>query len=246
MNTCIKCGKHIADGELFCASCSKSPIIAELGVASRTPVPVKKPVPQRAAPVQTKKPAPAKSRKLTAVLCIALVLVVGLFLWQQIGLQAEKNRARTMQEEARRQFLTLEQAQQDLETAQEELEKLEQTVKEKDGEIKTLSAQLADSRSSQNQGAYDLSNMEKELETLQAEYDSLQAEHDLMVEAVEAAAKYKEKAEFLDKYVVFVMNDNSRRYHTYDCENFTHSNFWTYSPKLAEAQGFKPCAKCIE
>ena len=67
-----------------------------------------------------------------------------------------------------------------------------------------------------------------------------------MVEAVEAAAKYKEKAEFLDKYVVFVMNDNSRRYHTYDCENFTHSNFWTYSPKLAEAQGFKPCAKCIE
>lgn len=249
MNTCIKCGRNIPAGELFCTQCSKSPVIAELGAASPRPVPQKKTVPpkavpQRPVPVQTKK-KPAGHKGAVVALSAALVLVLGLFLWQQIGLQAEKNRARTMQEEAQRQFLTLEQAQEDLETAQADLEKLEQTIKIKDEEIRELTEQLADSRSSQNQGAYDLSNMEKELADLQKEYDTLKEEHDLMAQAVEAAAKYKDKAAFLDKYVVFVMNDGSNRYHTYDCESFTHSNFWTYSPKLAEAQGFKPCPKCI-
>lgn len=245
MNTCIKCGKHIADGELFCAQCSKSPVIAELGVSHHRPAPQKKPTPRQTAPVQTKKPA-KKGKGMTVIPWIALAVVLALFLWQQVGLQAEKNRARTLQDEAQRQIHELTEAKEDLAQATEELEKLEQTLREKEEEIKTLTSQLADSRSSQNQGEYDLSNKEKELQTLQEEYDALQEEHDLMVEAVEAAAKYKDKAAFLDKYVVFVMNDNSRRYHTYDCEEFTHSNFWTYSPKLAEAQGFKPCPKCIE
>lgn len=248
MNTCIKCGRNIPDGELFCTTCSKSPVIAELDMGSRPapqkrPAPPRQPAPPRTVPVQQK---PAKHRSITVVLIIALVVVLALFLWQQIGLQAEKNRARTMQEEAQRQFLTLEQTQDDLEEAEETLEKLEQTIKIKDDEIKALTSQLADSRSSQNQGAYDLSNMEKELSTLQEEYDTLKEEYDLMVEAVEAAAKYKDKAAFLDKYVVFVVNDGSKRYHTYDCELFTHANFWTYSPKLAEAQGFTACPKCIE
>lgn len=253
MSTCIKCGRTVADGELFCTHCSKSPVIAELAAAEPRPVQQKRPsapppvpVAPRPAPKAKTQP-PAKPRKgLTAALLVALAVVLGLFLWQQIGLQTEKNRARTMQEEAQRQFLTLEQTQESLTEAQEALTRLEETVKIKDEEIKTLTEKLADSRSTQNQGAYDLSNLEKELTALQEEYDALLEEHDLMVEAVEAASKYKDKAEFLDKYVVFVMNDGSKTYHTYDCESFTHANFWTYSPKLAEAQGFRPCGKCIE
>lgn len=245
MNTCIKCGRNIPQGELFCAQCSKSPVIAELGVTHR-PAPVKKAPMPRSAPTPVQKKKAAKRPWLTWVLALALVLVTGLFLWQQIGLQAEKNRARTLQDEAQRQIHDLTEAQEDLAAAEAELSKLEQTLKIKEDEIRDLTGQLADSRSSQNQGAYDLSNMEKELATLQEEYDTLKEEHDLMVEAVEAAAKYKDKATFLDKYVVFVMNDGSKRYHTYDCDLFTHSNFWTYSPKLAEAQGFKACPQCIE
>lgn len=243
MNTCIKCGRQVPQGELFCAQCSKSPVIAELGVSQHRSAP-QRPAPQRPAPVQVKK-KPAK-KGVTVVLCIALAVVVALFLWQQVGLQAEKNRARTMQEEAQRQIGELTEAKEDLANALEELDALEETIRKKDAEIKTLNSQLADSKSSQNQGAYDLSNMEKELESLQEEYDALQEERQLMEQAVEAAAKYKDKAEFLDKYVVFVVNNNTNRYHTYDCEDFTHSNFWTYSPKLAEAQGFKPCSKCIK
>ncbi len=246
MNTCIKCGRNVPAGELFCAQCSKSPVIAELGMSGSRPSSQKRSAPRPApAVVQTKK-QPSKRPWLTWVLALALVLVTGLFLWQQIGLQAEKNRARTLQDEAQRQIHDLTEAQEGLAAAEKELEKLEQALKIKDEEIKELTEQLADSRSSQNQGAYDLSNMEKELNSLQEEYDALKEEHDLMVEAVEAAAKYKDKATFLDKYVVFVMNDGSKRYHTYDCDLFTHSNFWTYSPKLAEAQGFKACTECID
>ena len=245
MTTCIKCGRNIPDGDLFCAQCSKSPVIAELGVTHRPAPPKKAATPRPAPPVSVQQKKAAKRPWITWVLALALVFVTGLFLWQQVGLQAEKNRARTLQDEAQRQIHDLTEAQEGLAAAEKELETLEQTLKIKDAEINDLTEQLADSRSSQNQGAYDLSNMEKELEALQEEYDELKGKHDLMVEAVEAAAKYKDKATFLDKYVVFVVNDGSNRYHTYDCELFTHSNFWTYSPKLAEAQGFRPCTKCI-
>ena len=49
---------------------------------------------------------------------------------------------------------------------------------------------------------------------------------------------------FMDNYVVFVENNGSRVYHTYDCPEFSKSNFWAYSRKLAEAQGFNPCPTC--
>lgn len=249
MNNCIKCGKPIPTGELFCPQCSKSPVIAELAGG-----PVRHTQPQRsvtsrpATPAPEKKPQPKKKPKSKAVtvLSIALVLTLGLLLFQQTTLQTEKNKARTTREEAQRQIDTLIKTEQDLADAQKLLGEKEQLLKEKDQQIKQLSAQLAESKSSQSQGAYDRSNLEKDLEKLQEEYTLLQEEHAKMVEAVEAAAKYKDKATFLDTYVVFVVNNNTNLYHKYDCPDFAGANFWTYSPKLAEAQGFKACPKCIQ
>ena len=250
MNQCIKCGKNISDGELFCAQCSKSPVIAELAgapvrhgqtqrsVASRPATP--------SAPVKKAPPKKKAKSKTVTVLSIALALTLGLLLFQQTTLQTEKNRARTTREEAQRQIDTLIKTEQDLADAQKLLGEKEQLLKEKDQQIKQLTDQLAESKSSQSQGAYDRSNLEKELEKLQEEYTVLQEEHAKMVEAVEAAAKYKDKATFLDTYVVFVVNNNTNLYHKYDCPDFTGANFWTYSPKLAEAQGFKACPKCIQ
>lgn len=258
MTQCIKCGKAIPDGELFCAVCSKDPLIAELNGATvqetgRIPsTPVSKPVTIAAKQTAAaKKPAvkqtqkPSKTKVWLICVSVLLVLVLGILLFQQGKLQVERNRLRTGQDELERQQLHIAQTEQALSDTQAQLEQTEQQLKDKEQEIKTLTAQLAESRSSQNQGQYDMAQLEQELTTLQEEYDALQEEHDLMVEAVEAASGYKEKAEFLDKYVVFVVNDNSKRYHTYDCPQFTRSNFWTYSPKLAQAQGFKPCPDCI-
>ena len=248
MTNCIKCGKSIPNGELFCVQCSKSPVIAELAgaparhttqrsVTSRPPTP---------APEAAKKKPGKKKQNNKAVigLSIALALVLGLLIFQQTTLQVEKNRARTTREEAQRQINLLAETEQALADTQAMLEETEEELKEKEQQIKQLSAQLADSQSSQSQGQYDLSNLEKDLEELQEDYTLLQEEHAKMADALEAAAKYQDKAEFLDAYVVFVVNDNSKVYHSYDCADFGKSNFWTYSPKLAQAQGFAPCPKC--
>ena len=247
MTNCIKCGKSIPNGELFCPQCSKSPVIAELAGAPARQNTQRTVASRPATPPQAKKPLKKQQKNKAVIgLSIALTLVLGLLIFQQTTLQVEKNRARTTREQAQRQINLLAETEQALADTQALLEQTEEELKEKEQQIKQLSAQLADSKSSQNQGAYDLSNLEKDLEKLREEHTLLQEEHAKMTEAVEAAAKYKDKAEFLDTYVVFVVNDNSKLYHRYDCADFGKSNFWTYSPKLADAQGFNPCPKCIQ
>ena len=44
--------------------------------------------------------------------------------------------------------------------------------------------------------------------------------------------------------MVFVNNDGSNLYHKYDCPLFTRQNFWAYSRKLAESNGYDPCSRC--
>lgn len=249
MTNCIKCGKSIPNGELFCPQCSKSPVIAELAGAPVRHTTQRSVASRPATPAPAGKKAPARKKKKSRtviLLSVALALTLGLLLFQQTTLQAEKNRARTTREEAQRQINLLAETEQALADTRAQLSETEQTLKDKDQQIKQLSEQLADSKSSQNQGAYDRSNLEKDLAKLEEEHLLLQQEHAKMVEAVEAAAKYKDKAAFLDTYVVFVVNDNSKVYHTYDCADFAGANFWTYSPKLAQAQGFSPCPKCIK
>lgn len=261
MTQCIKCNRSIPDGELFCAQCSKLPVIAELNdttvrSSSRTSgraaaprrqtsgqTPVRKQAPHAAA---EKKKSSGKTKAVIVCLSVLLVLSLGALVWQQSSLTVEENRLRTRQEQIERERARMEQTETTLAETKLELQMLEQTLKEKELEIKTLSAQLADSKSTQNQGQYDLTQMKAELETLQEEYNTMKEDYDRMVQAVEAAAGYKEKAEFLDKYVVFVEDNGTRYYHCYDCEDFTQTSFWTYSPKLAQAQGFKACPKCSQ
>ena len=249
MTECIKCGKSIPDGQLFCQQCSKIPVIAELNHSSAP-----KPAPRRPAPASAPAPRPTstapkasaspKLKKAFIGLCAAFAVVLVLFIVQQGKQLAKENRLRTQQDNLAREAQEMEETRDQLADCLIELEDLEKELKEKEAQIKELSAQLADSQSVQNQGQYDLSNLQKEYDALKEDYDTLKEEHDRMVEAVEAAAKYKDKATFLDQYVVFVVNNGTNLYHTYDCADFAKSNFWTYSPKLAEAQGFRPCPKC--
>ena len=99
-------------------------------------------------------------------------------------------------------------------------------------------------------------------ETLAGEKDTLTAEKQTLEvslqEKTEAAAalqaelesvqgKYtsaKAKADFMDSYVVFVNNDGTGLYHRYDCGNFLKSNFWAYSRKLAQNNGYTACPVC--
>lgn len=59
-------------------------------------------------------------------------------------------------------------------------------------------------------------------------------------------AKYKPRAEFMDKHIAFVVNKEGNVYHTYDCQYFKEAeSFWAYNVNQAENLGYRPCKKCI-
>jgi chromosome segregation ATPase len=141
-----------------------------------------------------------------------------------------------------------------LEELTAQLDEASLSLKIKDQEIQDLNNKVASlQQSAQNQGQQD--GGQKELETLQMENKQLVALADDLEKQIDRLlddrkglekeiADYQDKADFLDNYVVFVENNGSNLYHTYDCDDFTKSNFWAYSRKLAESQGFNPCPAC--
>lgn len=57
----------------------------------------------------------------------------------------------------------------------------------------------------------------------------------------------KEKENFLvfyEKYVVFVNDDKSKKYHKYGCDDLDTSSFLAYNTKAAKDRGYSPCSKC--
>lgn len=267
---CIKCGKEIPDGELFCVECSLNaavPLLEGNGAGERypapkgrmqTPRPVKRAAPQPMGPMPEVRRSGKGVKRALVIVSLLLALSLGFLVWQygKIGFQ----RARLM---AREDGLELrERALEDLYNQIDELtlqqETLEKTIADRDLRIQELQTQLAGSQSSQSQSEYDLTTKQTELDGLMLEnqqlhqvtleleeqIDQLTEEKKTLEAALEAAADYKAKADFMDNYVVFVENNGMGYYHTYDCEDFTRSNFWAYSRKLAEFNGYKPCPVC--
>lgn len=256
MTPCIKCGKQIPDGELFCKECNSLPVIADLNASEPSKVTIKPDGRKRTAvkappkPKPKKKPQQKKKQPQSAlfvpfiIVCVLLVGTLSLLLWQRGDLRKERNRIRTIEASDDAQISALKGRLQILSGLEEELETTKLLLEEKEAEITELSAQLAESQSSQSQGEYDMSNLQRELNTLQEEYDLLLADYEAQATELETAKGYKEKADFLDRYAVFVHTEKDTYYHKYSCSKFTKKSFLTYSPKLAEKLGFKPCPEC--
>ena len=270
MTTCIKCGKEIPDGELFCAECGLNPGAAPsrprpsaAAQPGRMQTPVRRAEPLRPAEQRPPEPAakPEKKEKrpgraLTVCACIVAAVSLGLAIWQFSGLARQRRAIRLREDdlaEREKRLTTLETQIDDLtaELAAEEEKTAAQTR-----QIETLLATVDSAESSANQSQYDLSEQQKELEkttdenaaleeqvaALEKENDRLRADYDTLYAAVDAQSK---KLRFMDSYVVFVEDDGTGNYHRYDCEKFSKKNFWAYSRKLAERQGYTPCAQCF-
>lgn len=270
MNHCIKCGRQIPEGELFCTECGLNPGSSLFEEPKPAPVGrMQTPMPRKAAPRPVAVAEPEKKKKKSkggqrvqkpqnrglkgafAVVCILLVLVTAFVVYEYADIKVERNRLETKEAD----LLLREKEKEELELQIAELElrieDLNKTVGDKEGEIAELRAQLTGSQSSQSQSEYDLSAMQLELDRLEEENQQLllleeekETELKALKTALDAAKPDSEKADFLDKYVVFVNNDDSRVYHTYDCGKFTKKDFWAYSRKLAESNGFAPCPDC--
>lgn len=272
MNQCIKCNKEIPEGELFCMECSLNPgstMFEEDKPSDRIPAPKGKmqtPQPVKYVRVQTPVPVPVKQKRsaakplaiLLVLVTLLLIAVVGVVFWQYDEFRAEKNRLKAKDAD-----LSLRQAEIDdlyvqIEALEILLEDTQQASEEKEHQIQALKAQLDTSQSDLSQEQYDLTVLQQEIlqlqeenqdltvlcDDLQKELEEQEAARNTLEAALEMARKYKTKSEFMDTYVVFVMNDDSGYYHTYDCEDFTYKGFWAYSRKVAETRGYEPCPNC--
>ncbi len=252
MNCCVKCGKEISKGELFCLECSLNPgtplyepprpVERPATVKKKKPVP--KPVHRVAVKPEKKKKKGSKLRLALILVSVALVLSLGYIYWEHDNLQAQKNNLETR--EAHLQLLEQkeQELQEELDALLAEQEQLRATIADKDGQIEELSAQLSGSQSSQNQSAYDLTTAMAEIQRLEAENKELLLLESELETRIKTLEKAKAKADFMDRYVVFVENNGSNTYHTYDCEKFSKSNFWAYSRSLAKSYGFTACPTC--
>ena len=58
------------------------------------------------------------------------------------------------------------------------------------------------------------------------------------------ANEYKDKADFMDDYIVIVPDDGTNLYHSYGCSKLDTSSFWAFNTEAAKGEGYKPCSKC--
>lgn len=265
MNTCIKCGREIPDGELFCKDCALNPGAH----AERKPAPqlrgkMQKPVihppKPRPAPQAVSTPAPQKKRSghgaVIAILCVFTALSLGLsiYLIANSASQRVSLRLRESDLEEREQHLTV--LEQSLETAQQELADAKDQLTEQTKTIEELQTSFSTAQSTVSQTQYDMTTQQAELTRVTEEKDALEKENEALEQSVQALTASNEelassnklfltKSKFMDAYVVFVENDGTGQYHKYGCDHFAQSSFWAYSRKLAEANGYTPCPYCF-
>ena len=175
MTTCIKCGKEIPDGELFCAECGLNPGAAPsrprpsaAAQPGRMQTPVRRTESPRSSEKQPQEPTgkqPAKPEKkekrpgraLTVCACIVAVVSLGLAIWQFSGLARQRRVIRLREDdlaEREKRLSTLETQIDDLtaELAAEEEKTAAQTQ-----QIEELLTTVNSAESSASQSQYDLS-----------------------------------------------------------------------------------------
>ena len=285
---CLRCGREIPDGELFCRTCGKQPIEKQQVPEVREQIRI--PEETRATVAEQKETAVAVPRKKINKLLIPLVLscmiavaacAVTLLSYRQISVQKANYRVKEANLALRENELS------DLEKnyglACAELEAAEHTIEERDATITGLQKEILEWESAASQSEYDAATAQKAIEELTtaneelnganeelttaneelteikkgleaensaldqqvqekaAALTALQQELDSMTANYQAASK---KATFMDSYVVFVNNNGTKYYHNYGCYLFTKSNFWAYSRKLAQNEGYSACPSC--
>ena len=138
---------------------------------------------------------------------------------------------------------------------EQQLRQLESSQKTMEEDLKTLQEDNKTLLSDKDELTKQLDSLQVERDRLAADLDDLQDRYDLLADSYRTGSNsssnnsaqylaYKKKADFLDSFIVFVQDDSTGYYHTYDCPNFTSSTFWAYNRALAKSQGYTACPKC--
>ncbi len=266
---CIKCGRQIPDGELFCVECSLAPPSQE-PEQPRHPTRADHTRAQEAAPK-----APPKAKRpvaLIVTLVLALLLAVGegaylIYDLIQTGTRsAALTRANTELSQANARIVTLGD---ELTRAEEQHDADQLTIDTLKAQVDTLKLQLNSTAGSATQSQFDLSEQQTEYASLAEQFAALteraaQLETDLesvQTELADAKAELStangtitslrsenaglaEKVSFFDTYAVFVTVSDPSYYHRYGCSEIGSKDYWIYNRKLAESKGSTACPIC--
>lgn len=257
MNTCIKCGKPIADGELFCDACSLNPYdftdtperAPEVNVPGQLRAPVRQAKKPAAAPAPVK-PVRRRVGAGTIFLIVVTVLSLAAAAYGLLTLSSRRVALRLREEEMTRQEAEVSalRAEKDELTAQ--VSQLESDLSAKNDLIETLRENIDTAESAASQTQYDMTAQKAELEKLEQALEDKQAELTAQEEKYDAlvtqSAAAQAAADFMQSYVVLVENDGTGLYHRYGCSRFAGKTFWAYSRKLAENSGYSPCPACVK
>lgn len=298
MNNCIKCGKEIPDGELFCRQCSLEDVVdidTEKAPAASAAPARKKTVKQdtiRLDPIKTKKPVGL----IVSLVVVILLLAASVFyIFQNNSIvQRAKNQLRSAEVSAEKAQTESDSLQTRLTDANNEIAVLETEVSQLNSRIEELESQLHGQNSQSTQDAYNASAKDQEIQRLTTQADELAEQLNEANNQLETTAKdleaattaleeitethaqqieqyeetiteqieeldklndkvdqlesentsYLKKVTFMDRFVVFVENDGSNLYHTYDCSRFKKEDFWVFNPSYAKNQGYSECSNC--
>ena len=270
---CLRCGREIPDGELFCGTCGKQPIERQQPPENRPPERVQEARQTTAKRQETAGTAPKKrmNRLLIPFLlvCLLLVLACGFTVYSYHNINLVKANYRVKEANLTLRENELSQLESNYEAVTAELAEAQATLEERDAAIRSLEQEIVDWESAASQSEYDAASAQKTIDDLTEENETLASENEtlatekteleteleektaaalaIQVELDAMTGKYntaKAKADFMDSYVVFVNNNGTNYYHNYDCVNFTKSNFWAYSRKLAQNNGYTACPVC--
>ena len=249
LNTCIKCHRPIADGDLFCEECAKKPLVQQSkpqkvrGGAFRKARTAAKETPNR--PEKVPKPS-----RLPIILSVLLAVFVGVSIYFFATVTSQKVALRLREASVRakeREYSELTGQISDLET---KISSLEDEISQKNEQIESLTHSVSEAESSASQTELNVKTQQTELKKAQSAYDALKEEHQALEDEYaalkESVSQLEKKAGFLDQYVVFVENNGTGYYHKYGCADFAKKTFWAYSRKLAEDSGFTACPHCIK
>ncbi len=192
---------------------------------------------------------------LLSLLCALLLGAGGYAASQYSDWLAEKNRVRVQQEEFDRLSARLAEAQSALTDEQERSRSLWQEVQTREDEIdglkqdiNTYRAQSAETDAAVQTLQDENLQLNQQLRDYIADVRSLEGTISYLRRSLQSAndsnAVLQEKSDFIDAHVVFIEDDGTKYYHTYDCSRFAKKGYWVYGRNTAEAKGYAPCPYC--
>lgn len=175
---CIKCGREIPEGELFCAACSLAPAHKEAAhppAARQQRKPAKRaaPLPPSKRPVQKRPAEPEKKRSLRAAVAIVLLSLMLALSLTYIGLSynslaQDRGRLRTREADLQVRENEIAGLEREWETMSQQLAAAQESEKKLRAEVERLSRQLNDSEGNVSQAQYDMNSQQQELDRLRA------------------------------------------------------------------------------